>query len=74
MLTDVFGATPCTVAQRLVDGVNSRLVTGVNLPMLLRAVSYRAETLDSLVSRAVVGGGHAGGHCRTTKPDPTPYP
>ena len=56
VLTDVFGATPCNVAQRLVDGVNSRLVTGVNLPMLLRAVSYRAETLDSLVSRAVVGG------------------
>ena len=56
VLTDVFGATPCNVAQRLVDGVNSRLVTGVNLPMLLRAVSYRAENLDSLVSRAVVGG------------------
>lgn len=56
VLTDLFGATPCNVAQRLVDGVNSRLVTGVNLPMLLRAVSYRAETLDSLVSRAVVGG------------------
>ena len=56
MLTDVFGATPCNVAQRLVDGVRSRLVTGVNLPMLLRAVSYRAEPLDSVVSRAVVGG------------------
>ena len=56
VLTDVFGATPCNVAQRLVDGVRSRLVTGVNLPMLLRAVSYRAEPLDSVVSRAVVGG------------------
>ena len=56
VLTDVFGATPCNVAQRLVDGVRSRLVTGVNLPMLLRAVSYRAEPLDSLVTRAVVGG------------------
>ena len=56
VLTDVFGATPCNVAQRLVDGLRSRLVTGVNLPMLLRAVSYRAEPLDSVVSRAVVGG------------------
>ena len=56
VLTDIFGATPCNVAQRLVDGVRSRLVTGVNLPMLLRAVSYRAESLDSVVSRAVVGG------------------
>lgn len=56
VLTDIFGATPSNVAQKLVDGVGSRLITGVNLPMLLRAVSYRHETLDTLVSRAVVGG------------------
>ena len=56
VLTDLFGATPCNVAQRLVDGVGSRLVAGVNLPMLLRAVSYRAEPLDAVVTRAVVGG------------------
>ena len=56
VLTDIFGATPSNVAQKLVDGVNSRLITGVNLPMLLRAVSYRHEPLETLVSRAVVGG------------------
>ena len=56
VLTDIFGATPSNVAQKLVDGQRSRLITGVNLPMLLRAVSYRAEPLDALVSRAVVGG------------------
>ncbi len=56
VLTDVFGATPCNVAQRLTDGVRSRLVTGANLPMLLRAVSYRNEPLESVVNRAVVGG------------------
>jgi mannose PTS system EIIA component len=56
VLTDIFGATPSNVAQKLVDGVTSRLITGVNLPMLLRAVSYRNEALDALVSRAVVGG------------------
>lgn len=56
VLTDLFGATPCNVAQRLIDGVRARLVTGVNLPMLLRAVSYRAEPLDAVVNRAVVGG------------------
>ena len=56
VLTDIFGATPSNVAQKLVDGATSRLITGVNLPMLLRAVSYRSETLDALVSRAVVGG------------------
>ena len=56
VLTDVFGATPCNVAQRLVDGVRSRLVAGVNLPMLLRTVSYRHEPLDALVARALTGG------------------
>lgn len=56
VLTDIFGATPSNVAQKLVDGVTSRLITGVNLPMLLRSVSYRHEPLDTLVSRAVIGG------------------
>lgn len=56
VLADIFGATPSNVAQKLVDGVSSRLITGVNLPMLLRSVSYRHEPLDALVSRAVVGG------------------
>lgn len=55
VLVDVFGATPCNVAQKLVDGVNSRLITGVNLPMLLRTVSYRHESLDALAARAMVG-------------------
>jgi PTS system ascorbate-specific IIA component len=56
VLTDVFGATPCNIAQRLVEGRQARLVTGVNLPMLLRTMCYRAEPLDALVQRAVVGG------------------
>jgi PTS system mannose-specific IIA component len=55
VLVDVFGATPCNVAQKLVDGVHAKLITGVNLPMLLRTVSYRHETLDALVARALIG-------------------
>ncbi|MES2951903.1 MAG: PTS fructose transporter subunit IIA [Pseudomonadota bacterium] len=56
VLTDVFGATPCNVAQKVVDGVHSKLVAGVNLPMLLRTVNYRHEPLDVLVARALSGG------------------
>ena len=56
VLTDVFGATPCNVAQKMVDGPKSRLIAGVNLPMLLRAVTYRGEPLDGLVARAMAGG------------------
>lgn len=55
VVTDVFGATPCNVAQRLIDGINSKLIAGVNLPMLLRTVSYRHESLDALISRAMIG-------------------
>ncbi|WP_137921484.1 PTS fructose transporter subunit IIA [Hydrogenophaga sp. 2FB] len=55
VVTDVFGATPCNVAQKLIDGINSKLITGVNLPMLLRTVSYRHEALDALISRAMIG-------------------
>jgi mannose PTS system EIIA component len=56
VLTDLFGATPCNVAQKLVDGVSVRLLTGVNLPMLLRAATYRHEPLETLVTRAQSGG------------------
>lgn len=56
VLTDVFGATPCNVAQKVVDGHTSKLVAGVNLPMLLRTVNYRNEALDVLITRALAGG------------------
>lgn len=55
ILTDIFGATPCNVAQKLVDGLSIKLVAGLNLPMLLRAMCYRSEPLDALVARALVG-------------------
>lgn len=56
ILTDLFGATPCNIAQKMADGVNSKLITGVNLPMLLRAVTYRQEPMDALVARVLAGG------------------
>ena len=56
LLSDVFGATPSNVAQKLNDGIGTRLLAGVNLPMLLRSVCYRHETLDALAARAQAGG------------------
>lgn len=56
LLSDVFGATPCNVAQQLVDGLHTRLVAGANLPMLLRSVCYRHESLEALAARAHAGG------------------
>lgn len=55
VLSDIFGATPCNVASRVVDGLHTRLIAGVNLPMLLRVLSYRHESLDALAARAMSG-------------------
>ena len=55
VLSDLFGATPCNVARCLVEGGPHRLLAGLNLPMLLRAVSYRHEPIEALVSRALAG-------------------
>ena len=55
IFTDVFGATPCNVAQRLADGVQVKVVAGVNVPMLWRSLCYSADPLDSVVARAVAG-------------------
>ena len=54
VLTDVFGATPCNVAQKLA-AADVRVLTGVNMPMLLRTVCYASESIEQLASRAVAG-------------------
>ncbi len=56
LLTDVLGATPCNVARQLQEGREAQLLAGVNLPMLLRAVTYQHEPLDDLMARALQGG------------------
>lgn len=56
ILTDVFGATPSNIAQRLADGTAVKIVTGVNVPMLWRSINYADEPIDQLVARALAGG------------------
>lgn len=56
ILADVFGATPCNAAQRVADGAAVRLVVGLNVPMLWRALAYAQQPIDTLVERALVGG------------------
>ena len=56
VLTDIFGATPSNVAQKLVQDLPARLIAGVNLPMLLRSICYREEPLEQLLARAATGG------------------
>lgn len=55
IFTDVFGATPCNVAQRLGDGVGVRVIAGVNVPMIWRSLCYVNESLEAVVMRALSG-------------------
>ncbi len=56
VLTDAFGATPSNAALANTDGVQARVVTGVNVPMVWRALCYAHLPLAELVGRAVDGG------------------
>ncbi|MEK8030746.1 PTS fructose transporter subunit IIA [Ideonella sp. DXS29W] len=56
ILADVFGATPCNAAQRVADGTAVRLVAGLNVPMLWRALAYAQQPIETLIERALVGG------------------
>jgi mannose PTS system EIIA component len=56
LLVDVFGATPCNAAVAVADGVRTRIVAGVNAPMLWRTLCYANRPLSDLVDRAILGG------------------
>jgi PTS system ascorbate-specific IIA component len=56
LLTDVFGATPSNLAFKLLEPGRIEGLTGVNLPMLLRALTYREKGMEILLQRARDGG------------------
>ena len=56
VLADMFGATPCNIATRLLADGRIEGVSGLSLPMLVRALSGRDTTLAAAVKRALSGG------------------
>ncbi|MEQ1837133.1 MAG: PTS fructose transporter subunit IIA [Candidatus Nitrotoga sp.] len=56
LLTDLFGATPCNIAQQLCQAGQVTCVTGVNLPMLLRVLGYCQQSLTEVTQKALTGG------------------
>jgi len=56
VLSDIYGATPCNLASKLLDPGQVEGISGVNLPMLVRAIAYRNEPLEVLVEKAIAGG------------------
>lgn len=56
VLADIYGATPCNIISRLVQPGKVEGIAGVNLPMLVRVLSYRNEPLQTVIEKAISGG------------------
>ncbi len=56
ILTDMYGGSPSNIAAKLVRPGKFEAVAGVNLPMLIRALTYRDKSLQTIVTKAVSGG------------------
>ena len=55
VLADIYGATPANVACKLLRPGRVEGIAGVNLPMLIRALTYRDEPLLSVCGKALAG-------------------
>jgi len=56
ILADMYGGTPSNMAAKLLIPGKVEGVAGVNLPMLIRALTYRDRDLATIVIKAVSGG------------------
>ena len=65
VLTDIYGATPGNIALKLLLPGRVEGVSGVNLPMLIRVLTYREQGLAAAVEKALSGG--TGGVIHMTK-------
>ncbi len=56
VLTDVLGGTPSNCCHRLTTHGRVEVIAGVSLPMLLRAITYRENDLETVIEKALSGG------------------
>lgn len=56
VLTDLAGSTPSNMAAKLARNNNIRIVSGVNVSMLLRVLNYPDLPLPELTEKALSGG------------------
>lgn len=56
VITDVMGGTPSNCTLSLCQPSRVEVIAGISLPMLLRAITYRHDTLDVVVEMALSGG------------------
>ena len=46
ILTDIFGATPCNISRKLIQSDDVMMLTGLNAPMMVKAIQYSALRND----------------------------
>ncbi len=56
ILLDIYGSTPSNVACSVADEDRVRMISGLNLPMLVRIFNYSTLALADLADKAVSGG------------------
>ena len=56
IMTDILGTTPSNLTLKLLDPGRIEGIAGVSLPMILRALTYRKDDMETLVKKAVSGG------------------
>ena len=56
ILSDMYGGSPSNIAAKLLQPGRVEGVAGVNLPMLIRVLTYRDRALSTVVTKAVSGG------------------
>ena len=56
VITDVMGGTPSNCCNKLSQPGHVEVIAGISLPMLLRAITDRQDTLDVVVEMALAGG------------------
>lgn len=56
VLTDMYGGSPSNIAAKLVIPGKIESIAGVNLPMLIRALTYRDKSLQTMITKAISGG------------------
>ncbi len=54
-ITDLYGSTPSNIAHKFADQYHTDLISGVNLPMVIRLLNYRNEDKQTLIQKALDG-------------------
>ena len=55
ILTDIVGATPCNLAHYFAADHNVKIISGLNLSMLIRIINYSDQPLELLAKIGIVG-------------------